>query len=96
MMKEKIRRKKPDTKIKLMDMSYRKNINFYEEKTYSDEELSIIISELQKQMEQMESVRQKYYSMNSYIDRINKRTFVDILQEKAQFFLSKLSLNKKV
>lgn len=65
-----------------LDVSYRKNLNVDIQQGYSDEELSILIKELEKELEQMKVLHKKYYSSNSYIDRISKRNFWDILQEK--------------
>lgn len=66
----------------LLDVSYRRNLNVDIPQGYSDEELSILIKELEQELEQMKVLHQKYYSSNSYIDRIRKRNFLDILQEK--------------
>ena len=58
------------------------------EKTYGDEELQILISEVQKQMEEMKLIKQKYYSMNTSIERISRRNFIDIIKEKFESIAS--------
>lgn len=73
---------------------YRK-INIDSDQGYNDEELKILLAELKAQMEQMDIVREKYYSTNEYIDRISERTFLDILREKLREISQKKSLNKK-
>lgn len=75
-------------KKNIIDVSYRKNLHIDSEKTYSDEELQILISELQKQMEQMKLMEQKYYSMNASIERISRRNFIDIIKEKFESVVS--------
>ena len=82
--------KKINPKNTILDMSSRKNMNVIYEKEYTDEELIELISNLKKQMEQMEDIYQKYYSQNSYIDRINERNFTNILQAKLFSIISKI------
>lgn len=82
--------KKINKKNAVLDMSSRKNMNIIYGKEYTDEELAALISDLKKQMEQMEDIYQKYYSQNSYIDRINERNFTNILQAKLFSIISKI------
>lgn len=70
------------------DMSYRNKIDFnIPQERYTDEELSILINELQKDIEHLKILHQKYYSTNSYIERIQKRNFFDILHEKIAYII---------
>lgn len=75
-----------------LDMSYRNKIKTDLEQKYNDEELDSLIAELNIQIEQLNDLHKKYYSSNAYIERIYKRTFLDILREKiASIFLAKKS-----
>ncbi len=70
------------------DMSYRNKIDYsIPQKRYTDEELLKLIKELQKDMEYLKILQQKYYSSNSYIERIRKRNIFDILQEKIAYII---------
>lgn len=82
-------KRKNKQKSYIIDMAYRKNMNVNLEKTYSDEEMHLLIIELQKQMKQMQEMEQRYYSVNAYIERIEDRNFIDIFREKVASLFGK-------
>lgn len=87
--------KKNNAKSKeILDMSYRKKIDIDKDCKYSDEELIALIQELNKHLEELNNLHKELYSSNAYIERIYKRTFIDILREKINSILRSM-YNKK-
>lgn len=84
-------KKKKKGKNEFLDMSYRKKIDIDLNQKYNDEELYVLIEELNEQIKQLNDLHKKYYSSNAYIERICKRTFFDILQEKIESILANLT-----
>lgn len=81
-MSKKNRNKKNIKTNDYLDMSYRKKIDIDTVQQYNDEELIALIIELNKQIQELNSLHKELYSSNAYIDRICQRTFLDILHEK--------------
>lgn len=90
-MKKKNKTQNIEKKDVIVDMSSRRNLNIVDECEYTEEELNSLIVELKKQMDQMEDFYQRYYSLNAYIERINKRNFFNILYAKIISIISKLT-----
>ena len=89
-MRKKNNSKKSKKNNGIVDMSSRKKMDIIYEHEYTDEDINSLLLELQKQMKQMEVIQQRYYSLNAYIDRIQERTFSNILEAKLLSIISKV------
>jgi len=81
-MSKKRNSKKNSKNDDFLDVSYRIKMDVDEDQRYSDEDLSVLIIELNKQLQELNAQHEKLYSSNAYIDRICQRTFRDILHAK--------------
>lgn len=76
----------------IFDMSSRKTMYIIYEQEYSEKELKLLLLELERQVQQMEDIHNKYYSTNAYIERINNRNFSSILHAKIIQLFQKIFL----
>lgn len=81
MTKRRLKKNDDIKRIKLVDASGRKNFFVGEIDDYSEEELQLILANIQQQVNQ---IKQEYYSSNTLIERITRRKFTDIMKEKKQ------------
>lgn len=80
MSKKNINKKKKNSDF--LDVSYRGKIDIDANQKYNDEELYALIADLEKQMKQLDELHKEFYSLNARIERVQNRTFIDILRDK--------------
>ena len=86
--------KKKDNNGDFLDVSYRGKLDIDTDKKYNDEELYALILDLDKKIEHFNKLHKNFYSSNAYIDRIQNRTFIDILREKIASTINSMRYQK--